>query len=221
MTKFWLMWSGEGSPPQGSYPSTFFIKSRIGASSGNNSKYKLKLTPSGKTVAPRGELFPVLTTFFDKAWIPFAQMGWLLLTALTACPTVQNRNLELLIVTYFAVVAGLSITSKCAKPLSAFQQPALCEGPGAPGCSAAFYRAVFLDDTPTVAYTLGQLQEFRRKVEIQGVALAIGHPYPSTCAALARFLPELERDDIQLVTAPALVQLPEIARLWPPRHPQL
>jgi hypothetical protein len=82
----------------------------------------------------------------------------------------------------------------------------------------AFYRAVFLDDTPTVSYTLGQLQEFRRRVETQGVALAIGHPYPSTRAALARFLPELGRDDIQLVTASELVQLPEIARLWPPGH---
>jgi len=40
----------------------------------------------------------------------------------------------------------------------------------------AFYRAVFLDDTETVSYTLGQLRKFRHTVEQEGVALAIGHP---------------------------------------------
>jgi hypothetical protein len=53
----------------------------------------------------------------------------------------------------------------------------------------AFYRSVFLDNTESVAYTLGQLREFRRRVEQTGVALAIGHPHPTTIAALARFLP--------------------------------
>lgn len=79
----------------------------------------------------------------------------------------------------------------------------------------AFYRSVFLDDTETVASTTGQLRRFRRIVEEQGVALAIGHPYPSTLAALAHFLPELERHDIQLVPASQLVRLPEVARLSP------
>lgn len=80
-----------------------------------------------------------------------------------------------------------------------------------------FYRSVFLDDTETVPYTLGQLQEFRRVIEEHGVALAIGHPYASTLAALALFLPELERDDIQLLPASQLVRLPEVARISPPR----
>ena len=79
-----------------------------------------------------------------------------------------------------------------------------------------FYRSVFLDDTETVAYTLGQLREFRRAVEEQGAALAVGHPYPSTVTALARFLPELERSDVQLVPASELLHLPEVAHLWPP-----
>jgi len=83
----------------------------------------------------------------------------------------------------------------------------------------AFYRAVFLDDTETVPYTLGQLREFRRVVEEQGVALAIGHPHLTTIEALARFLPELERDDIELVEASELVRLPEVARLHPPAKP--
>lgn len=82
----------------------------------------------------------------------------------------------------------------------------------------AFYRSVFLDDTETVPYTLGQLRTFRRVVEEQGVALAIGHPYATTIAALSRFLPELEKEDIQLVPPSELVRLPEVARLWPPGH---
>ncbi len=79
-----------------------------------------------------------------------------------------------------------------------------------------FYRSAFLDDTETVPYTLGQLREFRRIIEERGAAIAIGHPYPSTLTALARFLPELERDDIQLLPASQLVRLPEVARLSPP-----
>jgi uncharacterized protein len=80
----------------------------------------------------------------------------------------------------------------------------------------AFYRSVFLDDTESVEYTLGQLRVFRRTIDERGVAIAIGHPHPTTIAALARFLPEFERDDIELVPASELVRLPETARLSPP-----
>ena len=79
----------------------------------------------------------------------------------------------------------------------------------------AFYRSVFLDDTETTSYTLGQLRELRRVLEEQGTAIAIGHPHPTTISALAQFLPELERDDIQLLPASRLTRLPEAARLWP------
>ena len=82
-----------------------------------------------------------------------------------------------------------------------------------------FFRSVFLDDTETVPYTLGQLREFRRVIELHGVALAIGHPYPSTIQALGRFLPEFERGDIQLVPASQLLSLPEAAHLHPPPAP--
>jgi hypothetical protein len=82
----------------------------------------------------------------------------------------------------------------------------------------AFYRSVFLDDTETVPYTLGQLSRFRRVLEEQGAALAIGHPYPTTIAALARFLPQLESDDVQLAPASRLMRLPEVAHLKPPPH---
>jgi hypothetical protein len=80
----------------------------------------------------------------------------------------------------------------------------------------AFYRSVFLDDTQSVPYTLGQLRQFRRVLEDQGAALAIGHPYPSTIAALTEFLPELVGDDVELAPASQLLQLPEVARLKPP-----
>jgi hypothetical protein len=80
----------------------------------------------------------------------------------------------------------------------------------------AFYRAVFLDDTETVPYTLGQLREFRHTVERDGVALAIGHPHATTIAALAKFLPEFDRADIELVVPSEIVRLPEVARLHPP-----
>jgi polysaccharide deacetylase 2 family uncharacterized protein YibQ len=83
----------------------------------------------------------------------------------------------------------------------------------------AFYRSVFLDDTESVPYTLEQLRRFRRVLEDQGTALAIGHPYPTTIAALAKFLPELERDDVELAPASQLLRLPEVARLKPPPHP--
>jgi len=51
------------------------------------------------------------------------------------------------------------------------------------------------------------------------VALAIGHPHPTTIAALAKFLPELERADIELVAPSQIVRQPELARLHPPPPP--
>jgi polysaccharide deacetylase 2 family uncharacterized protein YibQ len=85
----------------------------------------------------------------------------------------------------------------------------------------AFYRTVFLDDTETVEYTLGQLRDFRRTVEHEGVALAIGHPHASTISALEEFLPEFERADIELVTPSQIVRLPEVAKLHPSTHAAL
>ncbi|MBI1940084.1 MAG: divergent polysaccharide deacetylase family protein [Acidobacteria bacterium] len=78
-----------------------------------------------------------------------------------------------------------------------------------------FYRSVFLDGTDSLPYTLGQLHEFRRVIEKQGAAIAIGHPYPTTLAALERFLPELERADIRVLPASELLHLPEVAQLVP------
>lgn len=79
----------------------------------------------------------------------------------------------------------------------------------------SFYRSVFLDDTRTIPYTLSQLRRLCHIAEIQGVALAIGHPYPSTIGALRQFLPALDREDIQLVRASTLLRQPAAARLSP------
>ncbi len=80
----------------------------------------------------------------------------------------------------------------------------------------AFYRSVFLDDSQNVNYTLGQLRQLCNVVKKQGAAIAIGHPYPATLAALARFLPEFDREEIELVPASRLARSPEFARLSPP-----
>jgi len=79
----------------------------------------------------------------------------------------------------------------------------------------AFYRSVFLDDTESMDYTLGQLWKFRAAVEEHGEALAIGHPHATTIIALRKFLPQLERDDIELVPASGLLGLSQVAKLSP------
>jgi polysaccharide deacetylase 2 family uncharacterized protein YibQ len=81
----------------------------------------------------------------------------------------------------------------------------------------AVFRSVFLDDTQRVAYTLGQLRDLERVVRRQGVALAIGHPHPTTLRALQEFLPNFAKDDIELVPVSRMVRLPQAARLTPPR----
>jgi polysaccharide deacetylase 2 family uncharacterized protein YibQ len=81
----------------------------------------------------------------------------------------------------------------------------------------AFYRSVFLDDRQNVDATLRQLLEFCAVVKRQGAAIAIGHPYPTTLAALSRFLPEFDRQEIELVPASRLARAPQFARLSPAR----
>ena len=81
-----------------------------------------------------------------------------------------------------------------------------------------FFRSVFLDDVESVSYSLGQLRKLCVELEKSGAGLAIGHPYPTTLEALAQFLPQLEKKDVQLVPVSQLLRLPEVARLNPPRR---
>lgn len=70
---------------------------------------------------------------------------------------------------------------------------------------AASFRSVFLDDVESVPYTLGQLRQLARRVRQQGTAIAIGHPHPTTIAALEQFLPQLAREGMELVYASQIV----------------
>jgi hypothetical protein len=152
------------------------------------------------------------------------KMGWVLQSDLDSVPYATGANNHMgsrattrpqLMTAVARVLAGRHLYFIDSRTTSASVALDVARQQGVP----AFYRSVFLDDTRTVSYTLGKLREFRRTAEEQGAALAIGHPYPSTLAALARFLPELERADIQLVPASQLVHLPEVATLWPPHRP--
>jgi polysaccharide deacetylase 2 family uncharacterized protein YibQ len=80
-------------------------------------------------------------------------------------------------------------------------------------------RDVFLDNSPATSAILARLDEAERLARQRGQAVAIGHPYPTTLAVLARWLPEVERRGIKLVTASALAgghRCPETA---PPDGP--
>ena len=66
-------------------------------------------------------------------------------------------------------------------------------------------RKVFLDDTPSKEAILAQLQLAAKDASRDGSAIAIGHPRPTTIAALAQGVPELEARGIHLVFASDLV----------------
>lgn len=63
----------------------------------------------------------------------------------------------------------------------------------------ALERDVFLDREPGEAEVARQLAHLERLARKRGYALAIGHPYPSTLAALERWLPQLESRGLRLV----------------------
>lgn len=84
----------------------------------------------------------------------------------------------------------------------------------------AFYRSVFLDDAQSVPATLAQLRLLLADARRQGAALAIGHPYPTTIAALREFLPGMIRNGVALVPVSRLIERPQVARLWPPKLPK-
>ncbi|MCB1050552.1 MAG: divergent polysaccharide deacetylase family protein [Acidobacteria bacterium] len=66
-------------------------------------------------------------------------------------------------------------------------------------------RQVFLDSEESLEFTLGQMEEVKRRA-LQGESIiAIGHPYPSTLKALVQTMPALDREGIQFVFASELV----------------
>jgi polysaccharide deacetylase 2 family uncharacterized protein YibQ len=66
-------------------------------------------------------------------------------------------------------------------------------------------RDVFLDNVADVAATESRLREAAAIARTRGSAIAIGHPRPTTLAAVRALIPELERDGISFVPAAELV----------------
>ncbi len=60
-------------------------------------------------------------------------------------------------------------------------------------------RDVFLDDVQTYEHSAGQLRRLVEVARAKGRALAIGHPFPSTLAALADSVPWLRQQKVEIV----------------------
>ncbi len=67
-------------------------------------------------------------------------------------------------------------------------------------------RNVFLDNKETVAYTEGQLREAAAIAKRTGSAIAIGHPRPSTLAAVRAMIPKLQAEGITFVFVKSLTR---------------
>ncbi|MEO5369035.1 MAG: divergent polysaccharide deacetylase family protein [Magnetococcus sp. DMHC-1] len=80
-------------------------------------------------------------------------------------------------------------------------------------------RDVFLDNVPKVKAVSQQLARLEAVAHKQGSAVAIGHPYPATLAALRAWLPEAKNRKIEVIRASQLLG-PESARArYPTRLP--
>ena len=74
------------------------------------------------------------------------------------------------------------------------------------GGVAAVARDVFLDNDPSVEGVRRQLDEAERIARRQGAAVAIGHPYEGTIAALATWIEEAPSRGLQLVPVSAVLR---------------
>jgi hypothetical protein len=68
-------------------------------------------------------------------------------------------------------------------------------------------RDVFIDNDESVEAVLRQLEETEHVAQRKGFALAIGHPHPTTIAALQQWLPTLRAKGFVQVPASALVRM--------------
>jgi polysaccharide deacetylase 2 family uncharacterized protein YibQ len=73
------------------------------------------------------------------------------------------------------------------------------------GVPTAFRNVPFLDDTQSKDATKRQLQLALRGAKQKGEAITIGHPHPTTLAALREMLPEAKKQGVQLVLVSELV----------------
>ncbi|MGB8653338.1 MAG: divergent polysaccharide deacetylase family protein [Candidatus Acidiferrales bacterium] len=67
-------------------------------------------------------------------------------------------------------------------------------------------RKIFLDDTPSRAAILAQLDLAARDAQRDGFAIAIGHPHPETIATLAQAVPQLQARGIRLAFPSSVVR---------------
>jgi polysaccharide deacetylase 2 family uncharacterized protein YibQ len=65
---------------------------------------------------------------------------------------------------------------------------------------------VFLDNQADVAYTESMLERAAAIAKRDGSAIAIGHPKPTTLAAIRELYPKLQADGITFVLAQSLVR---------------
>ncbi|MBX2808734.1 MAG: divergent polysaccharide deacetylase family protein [Cellvibrionaceae bacterium] len=70
----------------------------------------------------------------------------------------------------------------------------------------ALRRDVFLDHQRDPAFIEAQFKQLIRLAKNRGYAIGIGHPYPETLGFLARQIPQLARDNIELVTTSKIVE---------------
>ena len=74
------------------------------------------------------------------------------------------------------------------------------------GVRAAFRNAQFLDDTPTAAAILAQLNRAESDARRKGWAVTIGHPHATTIAVLREELPRIESKGIKLAFVSEVVK---------------
>jgi len=67
-------------------------------------------------------------------------------------------------------------------------------------------RDVFLDDEVNVPYIEGQIRQLEATAKKNGVAIAIGHPFPATYEALAATVPKMQAAGFAFVDAKTLVR---------------
>ena len=72
---------------------------------------------------------------------------------------------------------------------------------------ASVSRDVFLDNDATPAAVAAQLAEGVRLAQRQGSAVLIGHPHPATLAVLARQLPQLRAQGVEVIDLPQMIAL--------------
>ncbi len=74
-------------------------------------------------------------------------------------------------------------------------------------------RDVFLDDDPSPAAITKQFNLLLKKANQQGSAIGIGHPYENTLTILSQMIPQLDKQNIKLVSTNQLVYQTPTTRL--------